>query len=165
MILEHFMAKRTQALDNLCDISDSIELAAQSVLKCLSTGGRLFTCGNGGSAAQAMHFVSEMVGRFTRNRDPLPAICLNADCVLMSSIVNDLGPEKLFSRQVQALAMPSDLLCCFSTSGQSPNVIEALKMARQISIPSLAFLGCGGGNARHLADQCLIVPSTEIAII
>lgn len=165
MTLEHFIAKRAQVLDDMNAMSATIEHAAQIVANCLNSGGRLLACGNGGSAAQAMHFASEFVGRFKRDREPLSAICLNSDGVLMSSIANDYGYEKVFSRQIRAMATARDLVCCFSTSGDSPNVVDALKIAREMSIPTLALLGRHGGDAKHFADLSLVVPANDPAVI
>ncbi len=165
MTFEHFIAKRAQVLDDMNAMSATIEHAAQIVVNCLNSGGRLLACGNGGSAAQAMHFASEFVGRFKQDREPLSAFCLNSDGVLMSSIANDYGYERVFSRQILAMATPRDLVCCFSTSGDSPNVVDALKIAREMSVPTLAILGRDGGDAKHFADLSLVVPSNDSAVI
>jgi D-sedoheptulose 7-phosphate isomerase len=128
-------------------------------------GRSLFTCGNGGSATDAIHLAEELVGRYRASRRPLPAICLNTDVGALTCIANDFGYEQVFARQLEALARPGDLLVIFSTSGGSPNILAALRAARAIGVTSIAMLGKGGGAARDLADRALVVPSDASARI
>jgi D-sedoheptulose 7-phosphate isomerase len=129
-------------------------------------GGRtLFTCGNGGSATDAIHLAEELVGRYRASRRPFPAVCLNTDVGALTCIANDFGYEQVFSRQLEALARPGDLLVLFSTSGGSPNILAALRAARAIGVTSIAMLGKDGGAARGLADHGLVVPSQSSARI
>ena len=134
---------------------------AAAVVGALRGGGKLLTCGNGGSAADALHLAEELVGRYKHDRRSLPAICLNADPTLLTCIGNDYGFDQIFSRQVDGLADRKDLLVCFTTSGNSPNVLNALTTARTKGVRSVALLGKDGGHAKGQADWELIVPSRD----
>jgi D-sedoheptulose 7-phosphate isomerase len=125
----------------------------------LAQGHTLFTCGNGGSATDAMHLAQELIGRYRSNRRALPAVCLNADVGALTCIANDFGYTQVFARQLAGLARPGDVLVCFSTSGASPNILAALETARAQDVRSVALLGRDGGAARALADYALVVPS------
>jgi len=138
----------------------SVERAAAMILECLKQGGKLLVCGNGGSAAEAGHLASELVGRYCKDRASLPAINLCADSSLITCIGNDYGFAQVFSRQVQGLGKPEDLLVVITSSGNSANIIEALKAAKAKGLKTLALLGRGGGKAKGLAD-CEIVPTGE----
>jgi phosphoheptose isomerase len=119
-------------------------------------------CGNGGSAADAQHFVGELVGRFKVNgRRALPAIALTADTAVLTAWANDVGYHDVFARQVEALGNAGDVLVAISTSGRSRNVLEALETARRRGVRTIALLGGDGGDARQLADVVLVVPSAE----
>jgi D-sedoheptulose 7-phosphate isomerase len=131
----------------------------------LKNGGKVLTCGNGGSATDAAHLAEELVGRFDRNRRSLPAISLASDSALLTCIGNDYGFENLFSRQVEGLGKKGDLLVVFTTSGNSPNILRALEQARKLQIRSIALLGKDGGKAKGLADLDIIVPSSTTARI
>lgn len=128
-------------------------------------GGKLLTCGNGGSAADALHFAEELVGRYRSDRRPLPSICLNADMGALTCIANDFGYDQIFARQIAALGQPGDVLVVFSTSGGSPNILAALRVAKTRGLLCIALLGKDGGPARTLADHALIVPSQNTARI
>lgn len=142
-------------------IDEIVHLTATALL----AGHPLFTCGNGGSATDALHLAEELVGRYRDDRRPLPAVCLNADPTALTCIANDYGFEQIFARPLAALARPGAILVCFSTSGNSPNIIRALETARACGVISVALLGKSGGTARTLADHALIVPSENSARI
>ena len=125
----------------------------------------MLTCGNGGSAADALHLAEELVGRFKKDRRALPAICLNADVTALTCIGNDYGFDALFSRQVEALGRPGDVLAGFSTSGNSRNVNAAFAAARRQGLVTILLSGRDGGAARALADHPLVVPSQTTARI
>jgi D-sedoheptulose 7-phosphate isomerase len=127
----------------------------------LRAGGKILTCGNGGSAADAMHLAEELVGRFKNSRRSLPAISLNADATLLTCIGNDFGFDEIFSRQLESLANENDLLVCFSTSGNSPNILRALETAKAKRVKSVALLGKGGGKAKGKADLELIIANND----
>jgi len=128
-------------------------------------GNKLLFFGNGGSAADAQHFAAELVIRFARDRKPIPAIALTTDTSVLTAAGNDLGFDQLFARQIAALGRPGDVAVASSTSGRSPNVIEALKAARELGLKTVAFTGGDGGEMGGLADVALIVPSQVTARI
>ena len=143
-------------------ILEAMALAMTATLRC---GGKILWCGNGGSAADAQHLAAEMVGRFRRERRPLPAIALTTDTSILTALANDYGFESVFSRQVEALGNPGDLLVGISTSGNSRNVIAALQAARSHGLATVAFTGAGGGNFAALADLFFAVASIDTARI
>jgi D-sedoheptulose 7-phosphate isomerase len=136
-----------------------IAAAASLVRGILAGGGTLFFCGNGGSAADAQHIATEYVVRYMRDRRALPAIALTTDTSLLTAAGNDLGFEHVFSRQVEALVRPGDLLVVHSTSGNSPNVIRAAEAARAKGAKVLALTARDGGALRPLADVAIVVPT------
>lgn len=143
----------------------AVDAVAALVAEALLANRTLFSCGNGGSAADAMHLTEELIGRYRSNRRPLRALCLNADVGALTCIANDFGYDAVFARQLSALARPGDLLVVFSTSGSSPNILRALEAARAADLLSVALLGKDGGPARALADHAIVVPSANSARI
>jgi phosphoheptose isomerase len=140
--------------------------AAQAITACLEKGGRVFVCGNGGSAADAQHFAAEFVGRFKFNgRKALPVLALNTDTAFVTAWSNDISYETIYSRQLEAFGQPGDLLVGISTSGRSQNIIEAFKTARQADIGCIAVLGGDGGHLLSLADIAIVVPALDTARI
>lgn len=142
-------------------ISDHIAQVADLLIGCYERGRTLFLCGNGGSAADAQHIAAEFTGRFLRKRKPLPAVALTTDTSAMTAISNDFGFESIFERQLRALAREGDVLLAISTSGNSPNVVNALQAAREIGCVTIALTGHDGGQMKDCADHLLVVPSTE----
>lgn len=153
------------AVASLSRQAGAIARAAEAVRGALDGGGLVLTCGNGGSAAEAMHLSEELVGRYRDERRSLPAICLNADPTALTCIANDFGYERVFSRQVEAFGRRGDALVAFSTSGESPNVLRALERARERGVVTIGLLGKGGGAARALCDHPLVVEETDTAHI
>lgn len=157
----------TQALLELADVARStaehhgadIELAAAMISATIKRGGTLFFCGNGGSAADAQHMATEYVVRYMRNRKAYPAIALTTDTSLITATGNDFGFDQIFSRQVEALCRPGDLLIIHSTSGNSPNVLRAAESAREHSVATLALSAKDGGALKALVDHCIVVPT------
>jgi len=147
-----------QALANQEDVFQKIAAAAVASLK---SGGKILACGNGGSAADAMHLTQELVGRFRSNRRSLPGVSLAADPTALTCIGNDFGFETVFSRQVEGLANKNDLLVCFSTSGNSPNILLALEAAKAKGVISVALLGKGGGKAKGKANFEIIIANSD----
>lgn len=131
----------------------------------LQRGGLVATCGNGGSAAEALHLAEELVGRYRASRAPRRAICLVADPTALTCIANDFGFEQIFSRQVEALLRPEDALLVFSTSGRSPNIVAALRAARARGATTLGLLGGDGGACAALCDESIVVPLTDSAFV
>jgi phosphoheptose isomerase len=142
-------------------LAGSLEEAAAMAVATLRAGRKILVCGNGGSACEAQHLAGELVGRYKQDRRALAAIALNADGATMSCIGNDYRFEEVFSRQVEALGQAGDLLIVFTTSGESANVLEALRAARRLGVQSIAFLGRDGGAARPLADVAVVVPYSQ----
>ena len=141
------------------ELPDQIAEAATLVRDVLAQGGTLFFCGNGGSAADAQHIATEYVVRYMKNRRAMPAIALTTDTSLLTAAGNDLGFEHIFSRQVEALVSAGDLLVVHSTSGTSPNVINAATAARKQGARVLVLTARDGGTLRALADVALVIPT------
>ncbi len=125
---------------------------AEEMGKCIASGGKILICGNGGSAADAQHFSGELVGRFLKERRPLPAISLTTDTSTLTAIGNDYGYDQVFSRGVQALGNPGDMLFAISTSGKSPNVLKAVDEAHKKNMKVVAMTGDSGGPLGEIAD-------------
>ncbi|MFZ2054491.1 MAG: SIS domain-containing protein [Candidatus Aminicenantales bacterium] len=136
-----------------------LEKAADVIVRSLGSGHKVLVFGNGGSAAEAQHLAAELVNKFSRPRRPLPAIALTTDTSTLTSIANDSSFDLVFSRQVEALGNEGDIALALSTSGTSPNILEALKAARKKKLVTIALTGEGGGKLGPLADILLDVPS------
>jgi D-sedoheptulose 7-phosphate isomerase len=139
----------------------SLTSAAHALIAAYRTGHKALFFGNGGSAADAQHLAAEFVGRYLRNRDPMPALALNANSSAVTAIGNDLGYEEIFARQLQALATPGDVAVAISTSGNSPNVIRAVLCARRLGLFTIGITGTSGGRLRDLVDVLIAAPSEE----
>lgn len=157
------MATRQVMEDMLADadlqaqLIAAVDLCAQS----LSQGRKLLFAGNGGSAAEAQHFSAEMVGRFLKERQPLPSIALNTDTSAITAIGNDYGYEHIFARQVQALGQPGDVLIAMSTSGRSKNLVLAMQAAQAQGVKTIALTGKDPRDMGQLADIVLKIPSSH----
>ncbi|MCL2660356.1 MAG: SIS domain-containing protein [Acidobacteriaceae bacterium] len=150
---------------SLRGMQTDLEQAADLCCRALRGGNKLLVCGNGGSAAEAQHLVGELMGRYMLDRVPLPAVALMVDSALVTCIGNDYSFDDVFARQVRGLGEAGDVLVTFSTSGNSPNILEALSVAREKGIESIAFLGRDGGTARGLCGHALVVPHANTARI
>jgi D-sedoheptulose 7-phosphate isomerase len=133
--------------------------------QCMRGGHKILACGNGGSACDSQHLVAELVGRFRDERRALPAVALTADTAILTAVGNDYGYERVFARQVEALGQQGDLLLAISTSGNSPNVVQAARTARGLGCVVVAFTGAQGGKLTEHADVVLRAPSTVVARI
>jgi len=133
---------------------ETITAIAKTIIKALKQDGRIYLCGNGGSAADAQHIASELVGRFERERKPLPAVALTTDTSVITSISNDYGYENIFAKQVETLVRKGDILWAISTSGASPNVVVAAKLAKKKGATVLAFTGKSNSKLEQIADIC-----------
>ena len=147
------------------DQAEEIAAIADRYEAALRGGGTLFFAGNGGSAADAQHLATEYVVRYQTTRPAMRAIALTTDTSLLTACANDLGFDEVFSRQVEALAEPGDLLVLHSTSGESPNVIRAAQAAKARGVTVIAFLGKSGGQLKELADVALVIPADDTARI
>jgi D-sedoheptulose 7-phosphate isomerase len=141
------------------------EEATNEVISRYKIGGRIYIAGNGGSAADAQHLAAEFVSKLAKDRNPLPAEALTVDSSIITAIGNDYGFEKIFSRQLQGKITKNDIFLAITTSGMSPNILEALKKCNEMSIPSILFTGKDGGLAKDLAKYCIIAPGNTTAII
>jgi D-sedoheptulose 7-phosphate isomerase len=143
----------------------AIQAVADELIRRLDAGGVLYTYGNGGSAADAQHLVGELIGRYLRERRPLPAVALIGDAAVTSCIANDYSYDDVFARQVRALARPADMVIGFSTSGTSPTVVKGLAAARAAGACSVAFTSSRGLALAAAADLAIVVPAEETARI
>lgn len=151
--------------DELPLLADRICATAQTLAATLAAGGRIFFFGNGGSACDSMHLAAEFTGRLQHERRPLAALALNADAAAMTAIANDYGYAEVFTRQLQALGRAGDCAVGISTSGRSPNVLQALRAARSAGLATVGLLGRGGGEAQGLVDHALVVAHEDSARI
>jgi D-sedoheptulose 7-phosphate isomerase len=142
-------------------LSEHVAAVAGRYAETLRAGGTIFFCGNGGSAADAQHIAAEYVVRYSALRRPLAALALTTDSSLLTAAANDLGFERIFARQVEALCRPRDLLVLHSTSGRSPNLLAAARAAREGSVRTVAFLGRDGGALAGQVDEAIVVPTDD----
>jgi D-sedoheptulose 7-phosphate isomerase len=143
----------------------TVRAVIERLCAAFEAGGRLYTFGNGGSAADAQHLAAELIGHYKADRRPLPAVALTVDPSVITCIANDYAYEDVFARQVEALAGPTDVVAGFSTGGTSENVIRGLAAARRAGATTVLFSGRDGGPAAAHADHALIVPSATTARI
>ena len=136
---------------------DLLERIADRLIACFEAGGRVYLLGNGGSAADAQHIAGELVGRFKKDRNALPAIALTTDTSILTAVSNDLGYEQVFARQVEALVTTGDVVWALSVSGRSPNVIRALQSAKRIGATLIGFTSRDGNAMADLCDYCFRV--------
>jgi D-sedoheptulose 7-phosphate isomerase len=141
----------------------TLAAAAEAIIKAISQNGTVYICGNGGSAADAQHIAAELVGRFERERRPLPAVALTTDTSVITSIANDYGYENVFAKQVEALLKEGDILWAISTSGTSANIVAAAESARKKAALVLAFTGSSNSKLEQTADICLCADSKSTA--
>lgn len=162
---EAFKEHHQVALDTQNALKNPFDAMVLRVLKSLQEGKKILFCGNGGSAADSQHLATEFTVKFKKPRAALPALALTTDSSALTAIGNDFGFEDIFSRQLEALGDAGDTLIAISTSGKSPNILKALKIAKEKEIQTIAFTGCDGGLMKDMADLCLIVPSHTTARI
>src|SRR5947199_8775523 len=155
----------TRTLESLKSLESQVAKAADLIEQCLRAGNKLLVCGNGGSAADAAHFATELVVRFARDRPAHPAICLASDGGLLTAAANDYGFDEIFARQVAAFGQAGDVLICLTTSGNSKNVVRALEEAKARKLKTIAFLGRDGGSTIGIADIDLLVKDHSTARI
>jgi D-sedoheptulose 7-phosphate isomerase len=159
--LEHFHESAELKIQSAAALAPRIAEAIELMFTALSNGNKILCCGNGGSAADSQHFAAELVGRFERERLPLPAMALTTDTSIMTAIGNDYGYREIFSKQVQAFGQAGDVLLAISTSGNSANVLAAIEVALERDMRVVALTGKGGGAIGQLitdADVHICVP-------
>jgi D-sedoheptulose 7-phosphate isomerase len=163
--LEEQIDEHVRAAHAMPELLPAIRAVGALVCQRFAAGGTLYTFGNGGSAADAQHFTGELIGRYKRDRRPLPAVTLTTDATVTTCVGNDYSFDDVFSRQVSALARPGDVVCAFTTSGRSANIVAGLAAARKRRAHTVLFGGGDGGPARVHADHVLLAPSTSTARI
>lgn len=152
LVAEIFDQARS-AIDEVAPaIQSQVADAGHMLIECLDRNGTIFACGNGGSAADAIHFTGELIGRFVDDRRPLSALALTTDTAVISAVSNDYGFDHIFSRQLRGLARAGDVLVAISTSGNSANVVEAVKMAQSLGVTSILLSGRDGGKLASMLD-------------
>lgn len=167
-IQQHFIDSADLKYQAAQTLSHPIAAAVQAVLACVTSGGKVLACGNGGSAADAQHFAAEFVGRFERERPELGAIALTTDSSILTAVANDYDFNVVFAKQVRALGQPGDVLLAFSTSGNSANVLAAIEAAHEREMSVVALTGKGGGkigSALRETDVHICVPHDRTARI
>jgi len=136
-----------------------VEAAAMRIATALRQGNRIYLMGNGGSAADCQHIAGELINRFLLDRGPLPAIALTTDTSVLTSVANDYGFTEIFAKQIAALVKEGDVAMGLSTSGNSPNVVKALSLAREMGAVTIGLTGRTGGEMKQYCDYCILVPS------
>jgi phosphoheptose isomerase len=159
------IAAAAETLQSLSNLEAQIAEAADLIDHCLRAGNKLLVCGNGGSAADASHFATELIVRFAKDRPAQPAICLASDGAVLTAAANDYGFDEVFARQVMAFGALGDVLIALTTSGNSPNVKRALEKAKARNLKTIAFLGRDGGSTIGIADVELVVKCHSTARI
>jgi D-sedoheptulose 7-phosphate isomerase len=158
-ILRKALTQARQTLDALAGLEGAVARAADLISACLTSGGKLLVCGNGGSAADAADFCTEFACRFLEDRRPYPALNLSQGGSLITATGNDYGFDEIFARQVAAFGQPGDVLIAISTSGKSANIRRALEEGKARKLGTIALLGRDGGPGKNIADLDLIVKS------
>jgi D-sedoheptulose 7-phosphate isomerase len=164
-IFDRAIDDSTRTLESLKKLESQVAKATDLIEQCLRAGNKLLVCGNGGSAADAAHFATELVVRFAKDRRAYPAICLASDGGLLTAAANDYGFDEIFARQVAAFGQPEDVLICLTTSGKSKNIVRAMEEAKARKLKTIAFLGRDGGPTIGIADVDLLVASDSTARI
>jgi len=164
-MFDRILDEHLTCFKSLAQHNEAISNAGRMLIETIENGKKILICGNGGSASDAQHFAAEMVGRFTRERSAWPAVALNTDTSLITAVANDYAYSKVFSRQVEALGVPGDILICISTSGNSKNIIQAAVQAKAKRMQTIALVGNNGGSVREHADYAISAPSNITARI
>lgn len=159
------LAEHRALFDTLHELQATVEAAALRMARCLRDGGKLMFCGNGGSAADSQHLAAEFTGRFLDDRRPLAALALSTDSSALTCIANDYAFDQVFERQVRALGRRGDVLVGISTSGNSANVLRAVRAARELGVATIGLLGRDGGALAPLCELSVVVPSPTTARI
>jgi D-sedoheptulose 7-phosphate isomerase len=161
----HDLAEHLDLANRVEQLLPAVAEVGRLLIETLERGGRVYTFGNGGSSVDANHFAEELVGRFKRERRPLPALSLASDSAAITCIANDYSFEEIFERQVRAFVRQGDVAIAFSTSGRSANVVRGLAAAKELGADTVLFGGGDGGPAAAHADHRLVVPSESTARI
>ena len=160
-MLEKSLQEHFTCFHKLAELSDIITQSGIKMASTINDGGKILICGNGGSASDSQHFSAELVGRFYQNREALPAIALTTDTSIITAIANDFGYKTIFSRQIDALGQPNDILIGLSTSGNSENIIQAVLAAKKKQMYTIALTGADTGELTERVDCLIRVPSRQ----
>ncbi len=160
-----FLEESARIADHQLSMIDDIMTISEECVRVLNHGGKLLFCGNGGSASDSQHLAAELVNRFKKNRDPIPALALTTDTSVITSIGNDFGFKYIFSKQIEAISNTTDLLFAISTSGLSENITEALKMAKKKGMKTVLFTGKSAKSLNDYVDYFVYVPSDVTGVI
>ncbi len=165
-IITHSLLEHVRAIELVAGaLSAAIAVVGLRLAGVLEQGGTVFWCGNGGSASDSQHLAAELVGRYRNDRQALRSVALNTDTSILTCVGNDFGFDKVFSRQVEALGRPSDVLVGISTSGNSPNILRAFEAANGLGMVTVGLLGRDGGQALPIVDEAIVIPSDSTARI
>ena len=159
--IEEYISKSARVIDNSINLSTNIEKSVLELIKALKNGKKIILFGNGGSAADAQHIAAELVGRFQLKREGLPAIALTTDSSVLTSIANDFSYDQIFSRQCESLVSNGDAVIGLSTSGNSKNVFNGLKVSKTLGATTIGLLGNDGGIIKNIVDISIIVNSSS----
>lgn len=164
-IFDSAIASHIELARQLQDQQSTLEAIAQAMSETIRSGGKIFWCGNGGSAADSQHLCAELVGRFQCERPSIASIALTTNTSVLTAVANDYGYDQVFSRQLESLGAAGDIVIGISTSGNSANVVRALEFARISGLVTVALTGDHGGKLAQFADHLLTVPSQDTARI
>jgi len=159
------LEQHQKAFSTISKMQEAVLTAGRCLIDALCRDNRLLVCGNGGSAADSQHFAAELVGRFEMDRSALPAIALTTDTSILTAVANDYGYGAVFERQVVGIGRAGDVLIGLSTSGDSENIIRAVKTAKSLGLQSIGLLGRGGGRLKSLVDISIMAPGETTARI
>ena len=163
--IEEYLKESLRVAELQIDMKDNFLDIAYLVLEKIKKGGTVFFCGNGGSAADSQHLAAELIGRFKKNRKPIKSVALTTDTSIITSTGNDLSFRDIFKRQIEALGKEQDVLIAISTSGESENIIEAVKEANKIDMLTVAFTKKNSNTLSEISDHALCIPSEETGVI
>lgn len=159
------LKEASETMTATAGLAPELDAVAKVLLHCYRNGGKILSFGNGGSSCDAQNFADELVGRYRRNRPPLPALALTVNQGDLTSIANDFGYEEVFARQLRAHARPGDVAVAISTSGNSKNVLKAIAAAKELGVAVVGLTGRTGGRMKAECDHCVCVPSDSTARI
>ena len=165
MDIARSLQEHIDVMQQLHRLIPTIQQLAERMVASLKNGATIFWMGNGGSASDAQHMAAELVGRFSKDRQALPSIALNTDTSILTSVANDFGYEHIFARQLEALCRPGDIVVGLSTSGNSPNVLAGMEVARQKNAITVGFTGQMGATLASKVEYPIVIPSTDTARI
>jgi D-sedoheptulose 7-phosphate isomerase len=164
-LIQSSLSEHNELMQALASCMESIDQAISLFETAFKADSKILVCGNGGSAADAQHFATELTVRFEKDRRGFPAIALTTDTSALTAISNDLGSKQVFSRQLEALGREGDVLLAISTSGNSPNVVQAVELAKNMGVHTVGLLGGTGGALGNMVDCPIKVPSSRTARI